>query len=78
MRPCTAAPLPCMTAGYLAGRDPVRAPMVASLPWCAGLTSVLLCTDADTGHLGSGDSHAEGGWHPQQAAVPAVRDSNAQ
>jgi hypothetical protein len=78
MRPCTAAPLPCMPDGCPAGRGPVRVPMAEPLPRRSGLADAQPCTDADVGQPGSGDGHPEVGGHPQHAAVPSVGDSNSQ
>jgi len=78
MRRRAAAPLPCMTDGCPAGRDPVRAPMAEPLPWRSGLMGAQPCTDADTGQPGSSDGHPEVGWHPQHASTPSVGDSNSQ
>ena len=78
MRSCAAAPLPCMTDGSPAGRDPVRAPMAEPLPWRSGLTGAQPCTDADTGQPGLGDGQLGAGWHPQYASAPSGDDSNSQ
>ena len=78
MRRRAAAPLPCMTDGCPAGRDPVRAPMAEPLPWRSGWTGAQPCTDADTGPPGPGDGQLGAGWHPQYASAPSVDDSNSQ
>jgi len=78
MRPCVAAPLPCMTDGCPAGKGPVRAPMTEPCPRRFGLAGAQLCTDADTGQPGFGNGRPEEGWHPQQAPVRSVGDSNSQ
>jgi len=78
MRRRAAAPLPCMTDGCPAGRDPVRVPMAEPLPRRSGWAGAPPYTDTDTGPPGSSDSYPEVGWHPQQASMPSVRDSNTQ
>jgi len=78
MRRRAAAPLACLPDGCPAGRDPVRAPRVESLPWRSGLTGVQPCTDVDMGRPGPGDGPLGAGWHPQDASAPAVDHSNSQ
>jgi hypothetical protein len=78
MRPCAAAPLTFVTDGCPAGRGPVRVPMAALLPRRSGLAGTPPHKDADTGYPGSGNGHPEVGWHPQQASMPSVGDSNSQ
>ena len=78
MRPGAAAPLPCMTDGYPAGRSPVRVLMAEPLPKRFGLAGAQPRTDANTGRLGASDSHPEVDWHPQHASVPSVGNSNSQ
>ncbi len=78
MRPCTAAPLPCIPDGCPAGRGSVRVPRAEPLPWRSGLMGAQPCTDADTGPPGPGDGQLGAGWHPQHASAPSVDDSNSQ
>ena len=78
MKPCAAAPLPCMTDGCSAGRDHVRVPMAAPLLQRSRLVGVPPCTDADTGQLGPGADQLGAGWHPQDASAYAVGDSKSQ
>ena len=78
MRPCAAAPLPFMTDGCPAGRDPVHLQMADPLPRHSGLAGAQPSTDVDTGRPGPGDSLSGVGWHPQHASAPSVGDANSQ
>ena len=56
----------------------MRVLMAEPLPKRFGWAGAQPRQDANTGRLGSSDSHPEVDWHPQHASVPSVGNSNAQ